>query len=87
MKYLAYDGKVFDNECECMEYEHQLNEKEKEKALAMSRLKELEEKFKKAEKLYKEGLQEYYDKYESIPSLIIDGGVALSIIRSVFPWM
>ena len=87
MKYLAYDGKVFDNECACLEYEHKLNEDEKEKALAMARLKELEEKLKGAEKLYKEGLQEYYDKYCSLPPQITDEGIPLSVIRSVFPWM
>ena len=87
MKYLANDGKVFDNECECMEHEHKLGEEAKSKLVAIAELHELEKKFKEAEKAYKRGLQEYYDKYESIPATIIDEGVTLSVIRSLFPWM
>lgn len=75
MKYLAYDGKVFNDPDQCKEYEHQLNE-EKDYEELMT----LRDAYKAAQKKYEEAREAYYEKYEDPSVCPVD-----DLLRRLFP--
>lgn len=65
MKYLAYDGKVFDNQEQCTEYENSLNQQAGERERDYHDLMVLRDDYMSAKKKYEAAMEAYYEKYES----------------------
>lgn len=65
MKYIAEDGKVFETEEKCLEYEHSLEDKKKQKIADYDKLQELYDKYKKAEAEYEKFRSEFVEKYQT----------------------
>lgn len=63
MKYLANDGKVFDDECACMEYEHKLEAELNKKVEALERINALKDDYLRAKDEYLTALQKYQKEY------------------------
>lgn len=80
MKYLAYDGKVFDDPDQCKEYEHRLNEKADEQEKAYAELMTLRDAYKAAQKKYYDAREAYVEKYEDISVCSVD-----DLLRRLFP--
>ena len=80
MKYLAYDGKVFDNPDQCKEYEHRLHEKDDEKEKDYDELMTLRDAYKAAQKKYEEAREAYYEKYEDPSVCPVD-----DLLHRLFP--
>ena len=87
MKYLAYDGKSFNTEQECLEHEKKLDADTQKEQDAIDKLRELEQEFNDAEKKFKNGLAEFYSEYNYLPLTFPADSVLPALIRSVFPWM
>lgn len=64
MKYIAKDGRIFDNECRCMEYERELDTKLDEKEKDLEELKALELEYHNAKKKYEDAKEAYELKYD-----------------------
>ena len=86
MKYLAHDGAVFNTEHECLDHENKLDAEARERASDAAKVQDLANKFIEAEKLYKEGLSNYFNKHHCVPPLLEDG-ISVAVIKSTFPWM
>ena len=86
MKYLAYDGTVFEQEDKCLEHEKQLDIAADEKRQSLDELKQLEHNFRKCEKAFADGLLKYFNKYGHLPAKYSDV-VTLAVVKRVFPWM
>ena len=80
MKYLAYDGKVFDNPDQCKEDEHRLHESDDEHEKDYEELMTLRDAYKAAQKKYEEAREAYYEKYEDCSFCGID-----DLLRRLFP--
>ena len=80
MKYLAYDGKVFDNQDQCEAYEHDLKQKDGEQEKDYHDLMVLRDAYKAAQKKYEEALETYCEKYEDISVCPVD-----DLLRRLFP--
>lgn len=80
MKYLAYDGKVFDNQDQCKEYEHRLHEKDDEHERDYEELMTLRDAYKDVQKKYEEALRAYSEKYEDPRVCPVD-----DLLRRLFP--
>lgn len=80
MKYLAYDGKVFDNQDQCKEYEHRLHEKDDEKEMDYEELLTLRDEYKAAQKRFYDAREAYIEKYGNIRVGSVD-----DLLRRLFP--
>ena len=72
MRYLAKDGKLFDDEVECSQYENQLDEASKQKDRDYQKLIELQNAAEDAQSKYQQALDEYTKKYRTDTSSIDD---------------
>lgn len=63
MKYLARDGKVFDNAHACKQYENRLNVALSDKKKDWEKLKELNKKYESVREEYADELEKFCDKY------------------------
>lgn len=63
MKYIADDGKVFDNECECSAYEAKLREFSEQKEKDYEELCRLENELAEADRKYTEASENFRSKY------------------------
>lgn len=79
MKYLAYDGKVFDNQDQCKEYEHRLHEKAYEKEKDYEELLTLRDEYKAAQKRYYDAREAYVERYDISECSVYD------LLRRLFP--
>lgn len=80
MKYLAYDGKVFDNQDQCEAYEHDLKQKAGEQEKDYAELMTLRDAYKAAQKKYYDAREAYVEKYEDISVCSVD-----DLLRRLFP--
>lgn len=64
MKYIAKDGRIFDTERRCMEYERELDAKLDEREKDLEELKALELEYHNAKKRYEDAKEAYELKYD-----------------------
>lgn len=72
MKYIAEDGKIFENEQKCLEYEHSLEDKKKQSVVDCDKLDELYNKYEKAKAEY-EKFRDYFVKTYQTPVIVPRG--------------
>lgn len=80
MKYLAKDGRVFDDERKCMEHERELDANRDVKEKDLEELKKLEIEYRNAKRKYEDAKEAYelkYDEYADVHDLL----------KRVFPTM
>lgn len=65
MKYIAEDGKVFETEEKCLEYEHSLEDKKNQKIVDYDKLQELYDKYVQAKVEYEKFRDEFVKKYQT----------------------
>ena len=80
MKYVAEDGKVFNDPDQCKEYEHRLHEKDDEQEKDYAELMTLRDAYHAAQGKYEEALNAYTKKYKDYVFGSID-----DLLRRLFP--
>jgi hypothetical protein len=63
MKYLAREGKVFDNECDCIAYENELNSSDIQRQNDLVELTDLKNAYLEAKEKYDNALEKFNKKY------------------------
>lgn len=79
MKYVAFDGKVFDDEVECSQHETDLKESWKDRDLDWEKLKEKQRAYENARKDFEEEIASFNKKY-------LVGSETDIGLRKIFEW-
>lgn len=82
MKYMAEDGRVFDDKNQCMMHEERIKQRETQKEKDYKELQKLEKEYLKAKEAYKKAEDAFVEKYSDE-----DGDLSgiEDLLRRLFP--
>jgi DNA repair exonuclease SbcCD ATPase subunit len=89
MKYMANDGKVFDDECECSAYERELESNDAQMEKDLEELDKLEEEIEALHQKYREAIDAFNKKYPDLKAVEIEVTPVFTrgdLFRMLFPF-